>query len=193
MVYSMFRENIRDADSTTQKMLYSAFRTLVHRTVSYILIDRYFTDDAIHEAFIKAMLNGPSLSDEVNIIPWLKQIARNTSYDILRKNKKYYISSPADLSVQLEAEHKNMYNVGSRNTPEVIVETIARNETLNLVLGSLKCEEKSLLYLKYIKDLSYREISEVTGLPCNVIGKRLERAKKKFKNLYSNKWDNTIY
>ncbi len=56
-------------------------------------------------------------------------------------------------------------------------------ETMKTHINSLDELSKQVLILKYIQDMSYNDISEITGLSVKNIDMRLYRAKKKIKEL----------
>ncbi|MFM1655732.1 RNA polymerase sigma factor [Brevibacillus sp. B_LB10_24] len=184
-LFSLFRSNVGDLDPLTQRNLFLAFRELAFQSVYFILNDRSLTEDAIQEAFIKAMVNGPRTRPDSNMKSWLKQVARNAAFDIIRKNKKYRQVSDLD-SVMIYEENEQL-----RDFPEStdeIVENMLRNESLVETLNELKVEYRIVLVLRYLEEMSYKEIAEELGITDQVLSKRLERARKKLADLFTQKW-----
>lgn len=183
-LFSLFRSDVRKLDPLTQRNLFLSFRELVFRNVFFILNDRSLTEDAIQESFIKAMKNGPKTAYDSNMKAWLKRVSRNTAYDIIRKNKKYCHNY--DSEIVLNYEDHDSFLIGEAT--DEIVESMLRSETLVEALNELKFEFRIVLVLRYIEDMSYKEISNELGISEQVMSKRLERAKKKLASIFLSKW-----
>lgn len=185
-LFGVFRSNVRNLDDATQRNLYYALHQLIYSNLFFLLNDHNLVEDAINEVFIKAMKHGPKTREDSNIKAWLKQVARNTAYDILRKNKK--CRQFTDIETVIDNEENELQLISIMDSVEKIVEDISRNQSLVECLKQLKWEYRIVLYLKYIEDLPSKEIARLLGIKEPLMSKRLKRAKAKLAELFLNKW-----
>ena len=149
------------------------------------MADHALTEDVIQEAFFKAVQSGPATRPDSNMTAWLRKLSRNTAYDMLRKNKKYRHTMSVD-SVILD-EHLEYPELPSV-TVEEIVEKMIRDETLLKAVQDLKFDYRIVLFLHYIMELTYAEISVELGISEQVLTQRLARARKKLASHFVTKW-----
>ncbi|HWA34085.1 MAG TPA: sigma-70 family RNA polymerase sigma factor [Cyclobacteriaceae bacterium] len=123
-------------------------------------------DDLYQEIVLNAWTSYVSFERRSKFSTWLYRVALNTALYQNRKNKF------AGKLTGLEAVENT-----SIDDPENEKRTM-----LYAVIGQLDAIEKSIIIL-YLDDLSYREISEVTGLTETNIGVKLNRIKIKMKTL----------
>lgn len=106
--------------------------------------------DLTSQTFIKAMDKIESFHNENNFQPWLYQIARNTLIDHYRRQKP---SENID-------DH---FDIASDEDIAEAVQQQARHEDLNRLLEQLPEESRELVKMRMWDELSYAEISEITG------------------------------
>lgn len=183
--YGLLKCNIYTLDAATQKRVFISFRQLVYRDIYFLLHDHGLTEDVIQEAFMKAADKAYQIRDDSNLKAWLRKVARNTAYDMLRKNKKFrqaIQTSNVMMNEDMDQEAISPFNL------EETVEGIVRNETLHEALKELKYEYRLVLFLYYIAGLSYAEIAQETGITEQVLTQRMARARKKLAAHFSDKW-----
>ncbi|MDQ0090739.1 RNA polymerase sigma-70 factor (ECF subfamily) [Paenibacillus anaericanus] len=185
-LFSVFRSNVRNLDDLTQRNLYYALHQLVYSNLFFLLNDHTLVEDAINEVFIKAMHHGPKTREDSNIKAWLKQVARNTAFDMLRKNKKY--RQVLDIESVIDNEDSTLLTISTVEPIEKIVEDMSRSASLIACLEQLKWEYRIVLYLKYIEEMPSKEIAHLLGIKEPLMSKRLKRAKAKLAELFLNEW-----
>ncbi|WP_052339473.1 RNA polymerase sigma factor [Gorillibacterium massiliense] len=184
-VFALLRGDINKLDGETQRQLFIAFRQCVYRDIYYLLADHALTEDVIQEAFFKAVQNGPQTREDSNMTAWIRKLARNASYDMLRKNKKYRHMMSVD-SVMLDEQVE--YPELPAMSVEEVVEKMIRDETLLNAVSDLKLDYRVVLFLHYIMELTYAEISAELGITEQVLTQRLARARKKLASHFQEKW-----
>lgn len=182
-LFTLFRSDVTKLDTHTQHSLFFAFNDLVFQNLYFILNDWSLTEDAVQESFIKAMKKGPQIQYESNIQGWLKLVARNTAYDIMRKNKKHCHVSYIDTAMTYDKNEAQGVNL-----THDYVEKNLRNKALTDALKELPDEFRAVLELRYMERMSYKEISNDVGISEHATAKRLERAKKKLTCIFISKW-----
>jgi len=101
---------------------------------------------------------------------WVYRVALNTAITYRRRNR-HRIEPAGDSTLEL--------------TPEAVAPSNPDQEVLILedFLSSLGKIDRAV-FLLYLEDLSYRDISEVTGLTENHVGVRISRLKRTFVHRY---------
>ena len=181
----IFRSDIRNLDEITQKNLYFSLYNLTYPQLLFLLNDHGLAEDAVNEVFIKAMKSGPKTKPDSNIKAWLKQIARNTAFDILRKNKKY--RQVSDIENVIDTKNSKNFN-GITEDIDQMIDNLIRSEAIHTSLSQLKWEYRVVLYLKYIEDKSSKEIANMLGIKEPVMSKRLKKARSALAEVLTQTW-----
>lgn len=181
----IFRSDIRNLDEITQKNLYFSLYNLTYPQLLFLLNDHGLAEDAVNEVFIKAMKSGPKTKPDSNIKAWLKQIARNTAFDILRKNKKY--RQVSDIENVIDTKNSKSFN-GITEDIDQMIDNLIRSEAIHTSLSQLKWEYRVVLYLKYIEDKSSKEIANMLGIKEPVMSKRLKKARSALAEVLTQTW-----
>jgi RNA polymerase sigma-70 factor (ECF subfamily) len=151
---------------------------LPHLSAAYNLA-RYLTrsgfdaDDVVQEAFLRALkyFGGFRGDGAAESRGWLLSIVRNTAYTWQRRHRTDATAVEFDEAVHSEA-------IGDEH-PDAALENATTRETLVEVLGQLPPMFREILVLRELEGLSYKEISEVVGVPVGTIMSRLSRARKR--------------
>ncbi|WNQ10091.1 RNA polymerase sigma factor [Paenibacillus aurantius] len=182
--FELFRVNIHSLNHEAQRRLFLAYRQWVYRDIYFLLNDHALTEDCIQETFMKAVRSGPKTRSDSRMGAWLKKLARNGAYDFLRKLKKYRQMSGLDDVIDKE---EAFYSLPVEKV-EDMVERMQRNEILHATIQELKPDYRVVLFLHYIAELSYSEISAELGITEQVLTQRLARARKKLAGHFIRKW-----
>lgn len=141
----------------TQKIfedVYTAHRDAVYRFVFFRVRDIDVVEDIIQTVFIKMYEKIRSGDVPHNPSSYLFTIARNTVIDYWRKKKT--LSLEAYLEYAPEPEDTSP-------TPEGISMSRESQELVEKLLTTLSHEQRDILVMKYVTDLSNKEIAEITG------------------------------
>jgi len=162
-----------------------AFDELVRRHQSTILNVLYHfcpyhseLEDLAQEAFIKAYRKIDQWSPSGEFIHWLKRIAYNTGYDYFRKNKRNPIRL-ADTKKDEENEYQLERIVDNNDN----IQESENTELVQKILSHLAADDRMLLTLQYLKELSIAEIADQMGWTESKTKVRSFRAKKKLKKV----------
>ncbi len=108
------------------------------------------------------------------ILPLLHTLVRNRCIDMMRKRG-------TEPFVPMDCENIPDISVPS----EVHQEESPGDSEISLALESLPLKERSCVKLFFLQDRSYREITELTGIPANSIGPTIRRALDKLRGFFS--------
>lgn len=162
-----------------------AFEQLVlkHYGVVYLtayarLANRELAEDATQEAFLRAYLCLDRLIDTRGFGPWVCCIARNIATDWLRSpGHRVHILSTENLEVAANMPDKSM-----RGPRECAIES-ERREQVAIILAKLSPQLREVVLLRYVEDLSLKEIGELIDLHPTTVGYRLGKAMRQCRQL----------
>ena len=106
---------------------------------------------------------------------WLLRIVRNAFYDWLKHNRR----EETGKSFEIELEHA----VDPSTGPDALLAERADHELLRETIGELPLEFREILVLRELDGLSYKEISEIAGVPMGTVMSRLARAREHLRTL----------
>lgn len=144
--------------------------------ISYRMLgNRHEAEDVAQEAFLRAYINIHSYNPNKKFSTWLYRIATNLSIDRIRKKKPdYYLDAEIGGTDGL-----TMYAQLSSDavSPEDEVETLEMQEWLQREIMALPPKYRAAIVLKYIEELSLKEISDVLDLPVGTVKTRIHRGR----------------
>lgn len=136
--------------------------------------------DVTQDVFIKVYNSLAKYSSEYKFSTWLYRIAHNAAIDHMRRNSinsQSIETENADGTYQLQLESPGP-------TPEQDRERSEWRIEINNVVKCLPSAYRDLIMLRHSYDLSYDEISDVTGLPLGTVKNRLFRAREMMREIF---------
>lgn len=128
-------------------------------------------EDLVQEAYLRAW-KGFSGFRGADGRGWLLAIVRNTCYTWLRANRRQELAVEFD-----EGVHSGAGGDGELPEAERLVAESAGRQTLEKALQELPAEFREVIVLRELEELSYKEISEIAGVPVGTVMSRLARAR----------------
>lgn len=145
-------------------------------------------EDVVQDAFVRAFRAISTIRGN-NSRAWLLAIVRNTAMSWLAKNRPKSVLVTGDERLFEQAGLALDDHPGTR-TPESAVITQAEQDDLNRAIAALPLVYREALVLRELEELSYREISEVLGVPAGTVMSRLARARALLiRNLQTPGWE----
>lgn len=134
--------------------------------------DRDVCDDVFQDTFIKVIktLKSNSYNEEGKFLPWVMRIAHNLVIDYFRKNKK--------MPMLRETEEFSIFSIMSDDVPNIEKQmiTLQIENDLQKLIQELPDDQKEVLIMRMYQDLSFKEISEQTGVSINTALGRMRYA-----------------
>ncbi len=127
--------------------------------------------DVVQEALLRAYQHLDSIERGRAFRPWLFAIARNASFNTLRKRKR--VDARADLG-----EHVPSPTPG----PEELALRDDRARAVRDALAALPERYRAVLELHYLSGLRYREIALALGVPLGTVKTHISRAKDRLRS-----------
>lgn len=162
----------------------SAFEGLVERhrgvvvRVAARIVGPDAAEDVAQDAFLRAFHRLGQYRGSAAFRAWLLQITQNAALNALAWSRR----RPAD-PVQEAPEAPDTDPV---RQPVTELERRERQQRLELKLGALRPEYRSLVVLRDLEGLSYGEIAEVLEMPVGSVKGRLHRARAELIELLRN-------
>ena len=134
------------------------------------LKDYHLAEDAAQETFIKAVRYYDTFEQKSSEKTWLIKIAINCCKNIMRTRWFHF------------------HFVNIENHPEIAdsnnkIDELILKDTLSNAIMQLNVLDREVLLLYYYEELSIKEIGAVIGKPTNTANQRLNRARKKLKEI----------
>jgi RNA polymerase sigma-70 factor (ECF subfamily) len=159
----------------------TAFEGLVdrHRDVVFRVASRIVggeeAEDVSQDAFLRAFHRLERFRGDASFRTWLLQITQNVAFNRIARSRGHRADPPADV-----------VDSDSTRQPVAELERRERQHRLELKLGLLRDEYRSLLVLRDLEGLSYAEIAEVLEMPLGSVKGRLHRARSELIELLRN-------
>ncbi len=154
------------------------YQTLVYNVAFRVLHDNDAADDATQDAFISAFRALHSFRGG-SFKAWILRIVVNACYDQLRATKRRPASSLDEMLI--DPDHSDILDDHSE-TPEEYVLRGDLSEAIQAGLDSLPPDQRAVIVLSDVQELSYEEIAEATGASLGTVKSRLSRGRARLRN-----------
>ncbi|MEO8238697.1 MAG: sigma-70 family RNA polymerase sigma factor [Flavobacterium sp.] len=157
----------------------NALSTLIKRHESKIygfiyskIADRDISNDIFQDTFIKVIktLKNNSYNEEGKFLPWVMRISHNLIVDHFRKTKK--------MPMYRETEEFSIFSIMSDDSLTIEGKMIVDQVEVDLkkLIEELPNDQKEVLVMRMYQDMSFKEISELTGVSINTALGRMRYA-----------------
>lgn len=169
--------NIRDGKDKdkTFTLLMNMYKERIYWHIRRLVVSKEDAEDVLQETFVKVYFNMDKFKGHSSIYTWIYTIATNECGQLFRKRK--IITSSYDDSSQILLD-------SLASEPSVSGDEL----TINFQKAILSLPEKQRLVfnLRYYDELSYHEISEITGQSESTLKTNYHYAEKKVKEFMLN-------
>ena len=164
---------MNDQDALTKLYLYA------HQDVYIILLTTLRTDagvleDLMQETFLKVFDKLDQLEQPEKFRAWVKQIARNTALDYIKKSKvlafsELYVNEDMDIEIE---------DPDASHLPDIVMD---KQETLRLlheILDSLPDGQRAVISMHYLQGIPVKDVALILGKSENTIKVQLFQGRK---------------
>nr|WP_309759344.1 sigma-70 family RNA polymerase sigma factor [Flavobacterium sp.] len=134
--------------------------------------DRDITNDIFQDTFIKVIktLKSNSYNEEGKFLPWVMRISHNLVIDHFRKTKK--------MPMFRDTEEFSIFSIMSDDSQTIENKIISEQVEVDLkkLIEGLPADQKEVLVMRMYQDMSFKEISESTGVSINTALGRMRYA-----------------
>lgn len=171
-------KRVQGGDQESFGLLVERHERRVFSIIFHLVRRRDEVEDIAQEIFFKAFQAIRSYNFESSFATWLSRVAVNHCYDYLRRVRSsrvhYFWEVSEEARLQLEARAERMS--GENLNPE---EQSALKDLTGKLLDRAPADDRVVLVLKELEELSVEEIAEILNLNVSTVKVRLHRARKR--------------
>ncbi len=160
-------------DPTTREMgfrqLILTYQKRVYHVIRRMVLIHEDADDLTQNTFIKAHQHIDKFQGQSSLFTWLYRIATNESLTFLEKKKKRHFFSLDDHQEKMESYIDQPGNIDGDEIQRL----------LQKALLTLPDKQRLVFHLKYQEELTYEEMSEITGTSVGALKASYHHAVKK--------------
>lgn len=169
-------KRLRDRDERAFRELIQGHRDRVYNITFRMLGNRAEAEDVAQEVFITVFKTIDSFREEAKFSTWLYRVTVNHC-----KNRLKYLARRHDRDRDEidEGAHAGNGAIGAPHpsAPDRALEGAQMEQLLQQAIAKLDEEQRLVVVLRDVEDLSIEEICEITGLPDGTVKSRLHRAR----------------
>ena len=147
-------------------------KSKIYTSIYLLVKDQYLAEDIFQDAFIKVIntLRSGRYNEEGKFLPWVLRIAHNLVIDYFRKEKRTPVITSSDGTDIL-----NLLQIHEESTEDRLLREQSHVD-LRRHIHHLPEEQKEVLIMRHYGELSFKEISDVTGVSINTALGRMRYA-----------------
>ena len=165
-------KNYINGDESALASLITRHKQRIYSFIYSKVLDRDITEDIFQDTFIKVIktLKRGAYNEEGKFLPWVMRIAQNLVIDHFRKNKRMpKFDNSGDFNIFSVLSDSDL-NAEKRIIKDQVEDDVRR------LIEELPEDQKQVLVMRMYKDMSFKEISEKTGVSINTALGRMRYA-----------------
>ena len=165
-------KNYVAGDENALSALIERHQSKIYGFIYSKISDRDISNDIFQDTFIKVIktLKSRAYNEEGKFLPWVMRIAHNLIIDHYRKTKK--------MPMFRETEEFSIFSIMSDDSLSIENKLIHEQVEMDLkkIIEELPADQKEVLVMRMYQDMSFKEISEITGVSINTALGRMRYA-----------------
>jgi len=171
IVEAAFIKKARNGDLSAFEEIVKRHQRRVYGVARRIVQRHDVADDVTQEAFLKAFQALETFDLSRPFAPWICRIAANLAIN--------HVRSPRAREEELdEARAEAMHVVEDPSSQALHAEA---DRELQRAMASLPSDQRAVLTLRVVEELSYKDIAEALGISIGTVMSRLSRAREKLR------------
>ena len=170
---------LKRRDGRAFERLVSQFQAPVFNLIYRMIGGREEAEDLAQEVFVTIFKKIDTFRGDSSLATWVYRIATNHC----KNRKKYLGRRRGDQPLAKEMEEtafkgpETMRTAAIVDRPDELVEGYQAERLIQRCIAELEEEQRLILVLRDIQNVSYEDISTITGLPLGTVKSRLHRAR----------------
>jgi RNA polymerase sigma-70 factor (ECF subfamily) len=169
---SLIQAYIKGDEKSLETLVYRHKQRIYSFIYSKVL-DRDITEDIFQDTFIKVIktLKRGNYNEEGKFLPWVIRIANNLVIDHFRKSNRMP-------KFKASNENFDIFSVlsdGALNAEKVLIKNQIESD-VKLLIEELPDDQKEVILMRLYNDMSFKEISSITGVSINTALGRMRYA-----------------
>ena len=161
---------VQSGDREAFGLIFEHHSRFIYKFIYAMLGEQSLAEELTQETFLGAYKGIHGLRGEAQLKTWLCGIAKNVVYKSLRSNRKEGMKSGDEIESLDVVDKKNL-------PPDREFLSKELNQKISSALAKLDEDKRLVFTLKELQNLSYQEISEITGFTVPKLKTDLHRAK----------------
>lgn len=144
----------------------------IYTSILFTVKDTYLAEDIFQDTFVKVIdtLRAGRYREEDKFLPWVLRIAYNLCIDHFRRGKRMPTVTTGD-----GYDIFDILKFSDTNAQEKMI-TEQTAERVRTLVNTLPEEQRQVLILRHYSDMSFKEISDMTGVSINTALGRMRYA-----------------
>ncbi|MBR3517520.1 MAG: RNA polymerase sigma factor [Lachnospiraceae bacterium] len=173
--------SLSEGDRNALKEIYEEYLPYIYTIVFGVVQQKETAEEVTNDVFIKIWNSAAQFQKGSGHKGWLATIARHMAIDELRKsNREVLMGSSGD--EEDDSGGTGIEELSEQETPGAGVEDeVVEQLSIREVLNRLKPEEREIIDMKVLSDMTFKEISEILQIPMGTVTWRYQAAIKKLR------------
>ena len=165
-------ESFLNGNNKSFELLLSRHKSKIFAFIMSKIKNYDVSEDVFQDTFIKAItsLKKGQYNEQGKFLPWVMRIAHNLVIDYFRKESKMRKIRPTE-----EFDIFNFLGDGSKGQEEIMVQDQVYSD-LNLLIEQLPNDQRDVLKMRYLEELSFKKISALHNISINTALGRMRYA-----------------
>ena len=166
---------LQGGDLSALGHLYDQHNRMVYRTALAITGDPEAAADLLQDVFLRLFRFSDRVDSSRPLEPWLYRMTANLACTWVRRQR--WMRPIEDLTDWLAGD--------ARHSPSQAAESAETSGAISRALNTLKLNQRTVVVMYYINELSLQEISEVLDVPVGTVKSRLHYGRQALKKAMS--------
>ena len=165
-------KNYIQGDENSLEILVHRHKSKIYNFIFSKILDRDTAEDIFQETFIKVIrtLKNGSYNEEGKFLSWVMRISHNLIIDFFRKSNRMPKFQPSDDYDIFQFIKDAVPSVENKLINQQVVDDLKK-----LIL-QLPNDQKEVINMRIYRDMSFKEISDITGVSINTALGRMRYA-----------------
>jgi RNA polymerase sigma-70 factor, ECF subfamily len=169
---------LRDRDERAFRELVETHRDRVFNITFRMLGNRAEAEDVAQEVFIKVFKTIHEFREESKFSTWLYRVAVNSCKNQIKYLARRHDKNRDELDETTHASGVNgTIGAPMPSAPDKALASAQMEKLMQEAIANLEEDQRIVVVLRDVEDLSIEEICEITGLPDGTVKSRLHRAR----------------
>ncbi len=153
------------------EILIRRYKDKIYTSIFMLVKDKYLAEDIFQDTFLKIIrtIKEGRYAEQGKFLPWAVRVAHNLCMDHFRRTKN-------QLMITLPDGQDISTLLGTAESPSEIIEKRQVHKSVRQLIEALPEEQREVIVLRIYADLSFKEISELTGVSINTALGRMRYA-----------------
>jgi len=180
----MLIRRLQQRDEKAFEEIVRLYQHKVYNLVYRMIGNQQEAEDVAQEVFVTVFKAIDTFRAEAKFSTWLYRIAANHCKNRMKYLGRRSYKSTGELNEASEREMQDAQPSAMRphvDGPDAVLEGLELERTVQEGIAALDEDHRALVILRDVEDLSYEEISSITGLELGTVKSRLHRARLQLK------------